>query len=166
MLARLASPVWVTPRQGRWGGGGPPRWQRWHGPHERRVVGAFSGARAGRGALYSGPLVCGAGPAVILVSIHGSVVPTGGCWETGRHSVVLQQGVDSKLAAGWTAWRPKTCMAPSTVKRTHLHNPLPTSDMYFTYLSTTGHWLPVVSSMFAGNYLKHAKLQARSLKVN
>lgn len=76
VLCCLASPIWVTPRQGRWGGGGPPRWQRRHGPHERRVVGAFSGARAGCGALYSGPLVCRAGPAVILMSIHGSVVPT------------------------------------------------------------------------------------------
>lgn len=76
VLCWLASPIWVTPRQGRWGGGGPPRWQRRHGPHERRVVGAFSGARAGCGALYSGPLVCRAGPAVILMSIHGSVVPT------------------------------------------------------------------------------------------
>lgn len=39
-------------------------------------MGAFRGARAGCEALYSGPLVCRAGPAVKLVSIHGSIVPT------------------------------------------------------------------------------------------
>lgn len=39
-------------------------------------MGSFGGARAGREAFYSGPLVRRAGPAVKLVSIHGSVVPT------------------------------------------------------------------------------------------
>lgn len=87
VLRWLASPIWVTPRQGRWGRGGPPRWQGRHGPHERRVVGAFSGARAACGALYCGPLVCRAGSAVILMSIHGSMVPTEVVEEIGRHWV-------------------------------------------------------------------------------
>lgn len=75
-LLLLASPVWITPRHGRGGGCRPPRRQRRHRPHERRVVRALRRARAGREAFYSGPLVCRAGPAVKLVSIHGSVVPT------------------------------------------------------------------------------------------
>lgn len=87
VLSWLASPIWITPHQGRWGRGRPPGWQGRHGPHERRVVGAFSGARAACGALYCGPLVCRAGPAVILMSIHGSVVPTEVIEEIGRHWV-------------------------------------------------------------------------------
>lgn len=77
-------------------------------------MGAFSGARAGRGALYSGPLVCRAGPAVILVPIHGSVAPTevverqaGTQWVSSRDSTL----------AGRTAWRAKTFSAPSKFQR-------------------------------------------------
>lgn len=105
----LWSLIWVTPRQGRWGGGGPPRWQRRHGPHERRVVGAFSGAWAGRVALYSGPLVCRAGPAVILVSIHGSVAPT--------EVVERQAGTQCVSSRARTVRRAKKFSAPSKLQR-------------------------------------------------